>query len=61
MVVAFGDKEAGKKWKEDKGCEFRVLLDKDKKLYSYVGLDRSVLPVCYVHSLVLCAMLYRNM
>ena len=46
MVVTFGDEEPAKKWKEKTGCTFRILLDPDKNLYHYVGLDRPLLTVC---------------
>lgn len=52
VVVSFGLQEGALRWLQDTGCPFTMLLDSDRKIYHSFGLQRSVLKVWGVSSLV---------
>lgn len=52
MVVSFGLQEGAQKWLEDTGCPFPMVLDADRKVYHAFGLQRSVLKVWGIQSMV---------
>lgn len=42
LVVSFGGAAGARRWLEDTGCHFPLLLDPDRRLYRALGLTRSV-------------------
>ncbi|KAF6035963.1 sell [Bugula neritina] len=42
VVISFGVIQGARKWLEETSCPFTLLLDPERKLYKYVGLQRSL-------------------
>lgn len=51
VVVSFGSAEGAQRWLKETGCELDVYLDPERKLYSLVGLGRSVYKVWNIGTL----------
>ena len=46
VVMTFGAIEGAKRWREDVKCEFKILVDSERRLYNYLGLYGSLQKVC---------------
>jgi len=51
VVVSFGSTQGAERWLKETGCELDVYLDPERKLYSLVGLGRSVYKVWNISTL----------
>lgn len=52
VVISFGCKEGAEKWLEETKCKYSMLLDPERKVYSFFGLKKSVYKVWSVSSLL---------
>lgn len=55
FVISFGSLEKARKWKLDTGCELRIMVDPDRRLYCAVGLRKSMYRVWGIGSLIFYA------
>jgi len=45
VVISFGSSQGASMWLADTGCSLRMFLDSDRKVYTTLGLHRSVAKV----------------
>lgn len=52
VVISFGCKEGAEKWLKETKCKYPMLLDAERKVYSFFGLKKSVYKVWSISGLM---------
>jgi hypothetical protein len=45
VIISFGLQEGALRWKNDVSCPFQIYLDPERKLYNFMGMQRSLAKV----------------